>query len=309
MEIVQDTTEFWIDGKCAVAIGKFDGIHRGHEKLLAHILEQKKRGMKAVVFTFYPSASAFFGQSGEGELTTREEKRKLFAALGIDILIEFPLHAETAAILPEIFVREILVRQIKTAYLAAGADVSFGYQGKGDRTMLEAMSKPLGYQVEIIDKLFYQEREISATLVREAVEAGNMELAGKLLGRPYSFDGVVEQGNHLGRRLGMPTLNLYPKPEKLLPPMGVYFSRVSLENASYAGITNIGCKPTVKRNGQVSVETYLYDFDRELYGQEITISLLQFQRREMEFPNLDALKAQMERDIEQGREFHGTGNT
>lgn len=305
MRIIQDTTDFHIDGKSAAAIGKFDGIHRGHRKLLSRILEQKERGMQAVVFTFYPSAAVFFGQSGECELTTRKEKRKLFEAMGVDILVEFPLSPDTAAILPETFVREILVSQMHTVYLAAGADVSFGYRGKGDRKLLEALSQPLGYQIEIIDKVFYQDREISATFVREAVEAGNMELAEKLLGRPYSFEGVVEQGNHLGRKLGMPTVNLYPESGKLLPPKGVYYSKVHLEGSVYPGITNIGCKPTVNAGDLVSVETYLYHFNRELYGSEIVTELLQFKRPEMKFASVASLKTQMEQDILQGKYYHG----
>lgn len=131
MQIIQDTTEFQIRQKTAVAIGKFDGIHRGHEKLLSCILEQKKKGMAAVVFTFFPSASVFFGQGQDGELTTREEKRAFFEKLGIDILVEYPLNRQTAAIEPEEFLRKILCKQMNLAYVAAGQDLSFGYQGKG----------------------------------------------------------------------------------------------------------------------------------------------------------------------------------
>ena len=304
MEIIQDTTEFYIEQKTAVAIGKFDGIHKGHIQLLSHILGQKERGMLAVVFTFYPSASVFFGQGPKAELTTRYEKRKLFEALGIDILIEFPLNVETAATDPKEFVEKILVRQMHAGYIAAGEDLSFGYKGMGNKELLIKMAEASGYKVQIIDKVYHENREISSTFVREAVEKGDMVLACELLGRYYSFEGKVEAGNRLGRRLGMPTLNLYPVTEKLLPPKGVYYSRVLYENCIYPGITNIGYKPTVNATSEISVETYLYDFDRDMYGKQIVTELLQFKRPEQKFENVQELKRQMERDIAEGRQFH-----
>ena len=304
MEIIQDTTEFYIEQKTAVAIGKFDGIHKGHIQLLSHILRQKERGMLAVVFTFYPSASVFFGQGPKAELTTRYEKRKLFEALGIDILIEFPLNEETAATDPKEFVEKILVRQMHAGYIAAGEDLSFGYKGMGNKELLIKMAESSGYKVQIIDKVYHEDREISSTFVREAVEKGDMVLACELLGRYYSFEGKVEEGKRLGRRLGMPTLNLYPVTEKLLPPKGVYYSRVLYENCTYPGITNIGYKPTVNATSEISVETYLYDFDRDMYGKQIVTELLQFKRPERKFENVQELKRQMERDIAEGRQFH-----
>lgn len=304
MRIIQDTTEFHIDGRSAVALGKFDGIHRGHQALLSHILEQKKNGILAVVFTFHPSAAAFFGRGECGELTTRMEKRQYFEELGIDVLVEFPLNTETAAITAEDFVTDILKKRMNAAYIAAGEDVSFGYKGLGRRELLTHMSEEMDFQVEIIDKVYYAEREISSTYVREEVEKGNMETVEALLGRNYSIRGCVEQGNRLGRRLGMPTLNLYPEEEKLLPPKGVYYSKVLYQGCVYPGITNIGKKPTVNDTEKISVETYLYDFDKDMYGREIITELLCFKRPEQKFSDVRMLKEQMEKDIEEGRNYH-----
>lgn len=304
MRIIQDTTEFHIDGKSAVALGKFDGIHRGHRALLSRILEQKKNGLLAVIFTFHPSAAAFFGKSESGELTTRMEKRQYFEELGIDVLVEFPLNAETASITAEKFITDILKKRMNAAYIAAGEDVSFGYGGLGRRTLLERMAGEMGYQVEIIDKVYHDGREISSTYVREEVEKGDMETVEVLLGRNYSIRGCVEQGNRLGRRLGMPTLNLYPEEEKLLPPKGVYYSRVLYQGCVYPGITNVGKKPTVNDTEKISVETYLYDFDKDMYGREIITELLCFKRPEQKFQDVRMLKEQMEKDIEEGRNYH-----
>ncbi|MBQ8597202.1 MAG: bifunctional riboflavin kinase/FMN adenylyltransferase, partial [Lachnospiraceae bacterium] len=153
MRIIQDTTEFHIEERSAVALGKFDGIHKGHAALLSHILEQKKNGLSAVVFTFHPSAAVYFGKGETGELTTRTEKRRFFEDLGIDVLVEFPLNEVTAAIKAEDFVRRILKDNMNAAYIAAGQDVSFGYKGLGRRELLEQMAEEADYRVEIIDKV------------------------------------------------------------------------------------------------------------------------------------------------------------
>ena len=144
MQIIQGTTAFEIEGKSAVAIGKFDGIHEGHRLLLSHILKERENGRRSVVFTFDPPASVFFGKSGEGQLTTRREKRQIFAELGIDVLVEFPLTAETAAISPEKFIEEILCGQLHAAYVAAGTDLSFGYRGQGNQELLQKMADTFG---------------------------------------------------------------------------------------------------------------------------------------------------------------------
>ena len=152
MEIIENTTEFHLEKPSAVALGKFDGIHLGHRSLLDKVLEQKKRGMQTVVFTFDTSAASFFGGETK-ELSTREEKRAAFLQLGIDVLIEFPLNRETAATDPADFVSRYLAAQMRTAYLCAGPDISFGRKGAGDYALLAACAGTYGYQVELIDKV------------------------------------------------------------------------------------------------------------------------------------------------------------
>lgn len=304
MRIIHGTTEFQIEGKSAVAIGKFDGIHLGHQRLLQCILEQKKQGLKAVVFTFDPPPAVLFGMAQDKELMTREEKRAAFERMGIDVLIEFPMTHETAAILPEKFIEQLLARQIHAAYIVAGTDVSFGAKGAGNAVLLQVMASKCDYQIEIIDKVCHNGRVVSSTYVRDEVIAGHMEDAGRLLGEPYSIWGNVMHGNRFGRTMGMPTVNLMPASNKLLPPNGVYYSKVYLEGRSYAGITNIGYKPTVSCEKQMGVETYIYDFDKEIYGAQIGVALLGFKRSERRFGNTDELKAQMAKDIEEGMLYH-----
>ncbi len=305
MQIISGCTDFKLAEKSAVAIGKFDGIHIGHKVLLLHLMEQKKKGLKAVVFTFDPPANRFFGKGEEKELTPISEKRAYFEMLGMDILVEFPLNKDTASTPADVFIQEILVKQMNTSYIAAGTDLSFGAGGKGNSGLLCEMSKQLGYEVEIISKILYEDREISSSYVREAVERGDMKTAVLLLGRMYSIIGTVEGGKRLGRKLGMPTLNIYPEKDKLLPPCGVYYSLVNCRGKEYKAITNIGRRPTVNDNDAVSVETYLYDYEGDLYGEEVIVEFAEFKRAEKKFESVEALKAQMEKDVAEGRAYHG----
>ena len=153
MQIISGTVDFELQGASAVAIGKFDGMHRGHKALLEEILQAKKEGLLAVVFTFDPSPAAFFSGKSVKGLTTKEEKRRLFRQLGIDVLVEFPLNGETAGMLPEDFIREILCHRMKAAFIAAGTDISFGDKGRGDYRLLESLSEEGGYRVKNIEKV------------------------------------------------------------------------------------------------------------------------------------------------------------
>ncbi len=304
MQVIQKTAEFEIEGQNAAAIGKFDGIHLGHQKLLRCILEQKCFGRKAVVFTFDPPPAALFGSGQYRELMTREEKRAAFEGMGVDVLVEFPLTFGTAAISPEDFITETLVKRMHAVYVAAGGDVTFGDKGAGNAALLHAMAGKCGYEVHIIDKVCYNGKAVSSTEVRQAVESGKMEDAACLLGAPYEVDGVVVYGRQFGRTIGMPTVNLIPPAEKLLPPNGVYYSRVILDGKVMDGITNIGYKPTVTDEGHMGVETYIYGLDREVYGARIRVLLLGFKRPEKKFSGKEELKGQMERDIAEGRQYH-----
>lgn len=304
MQIIQETTEFVLPKKSAVAIGKFDGIHLGHQKLLEKITDQKKNGLLATVFTFSPAPEAFFTGKEVRGLMSIDEKRTAFAKAGIDVLVEFPLNRETAATKPERFVEEYLAGKLKAAFIAAGTDLSFGRKGAGNAALLERMAGEFAYTVEIIDKVSVEGEEVSSTLVREALGRGDMEKATKLLGTPYRISGVVSHGKKFGRTIGMPTVNLLPSEEKLLPPNGVYYSAVWLDQKRYPAISDIGCKPTVSDEQVIGVETYLYDFAADVYGREITVELLAFKRPEMKFTDAASLKAQMHEDVKEGESFH-----
>lgn len=301
MEIIAGTTDFYLEKDTAVAIGKFDGVHLGHRRLLEEIIAKKKDGLAACVFTFDPAPAVLFGLSDGKELTTREEKRRLFERLGIDILIEFPLTKETAATEPERFVSEILAKQMNTRFVAAGEDLSFGKNGAGNALLLEKMAPQLGFCVKTIEKIEVDGIEVSSTYIRKLVEEGRMEEAESMLGMPYTLVGTVEHGNHIGHTLGFPTVNLLPSAGKLLPPNGVYYAAVRYYGRVYKAISNLGTKPTVSEEKVMGVESYLYDFDQDIYGQEIEVALKSFRRPERKFSSLEELKTQLDQDIADGR--------
>ena len=325
MELICNTTEFQIKEPTAVAVGKFDGLHLGHMALLKEILRQKERGMKTAVFTFDPSPGAYFFSlsiqvSGVyRELMTREEKRRMFEKLGVDYLVEYPFGRETAAVTPEDYVNQFLLGKMNARLIAAGEDVSFGKNGAGDATLLqeqvrlfnEGRGEAERADVKILPKICRNGEEISSTLVRSVLSEGRMEETTQLLGRPFFISGIVSEGNRLGRSLGMPTANLYPEVQKLLPPNGVYFSKCMIldeegrdEGRIFGGITNIGCKPTIaEKERRISVETTLFDFDEDIYGRQICVELLHHHRIERQFADLEALKAQMKQDAEACRQF------
>lgn len=302
MEIITNTVDFYLKKETAAAIGKFDGIHVGHRRLLDEILACKKNGLASCVFTFDPAPAVLFGLSDGRELTTREEKRLLFERMGVDILVEFPLTAQTAAMPPEKFVYEVLAKQMNVRFLAAGSDLSFGAKGAGNAELLKKLGAELGFGVKTIEKVCIEGREVSSTYVRSQVEAGNMEAAEKLLGMPYFLTGQVVRGKQIGRTLGFPTLNILPAKNKLLPPNGVYYSQVRCRNRVYRAISNVGCKPTVTDEQVMGVESYLYDFDEEAYGEQIEVYLQKFRRPEQKFDSIEDLQCQLEKDIAAGRE-------
>lgn len=301
MDYVTGTTQFHIEGSSAVSLGKFDGLHRGHQMLIRHVLDQKKKGLSSVIFTFEKNPTRLLsGLSGQNIMTNRERKEMLEKA-GIDHLLECPFLPEIAHMEPEVFVEKVLVGQLHAAFVAVGKDFRFGYQRKGDYQLLQQMGEKLGFQAEVIEKEKSHGRDISSTYVREALHEGNIPLANELLGYRYFVSGEVLHGREIGRTLGLPTTNLLPPPDKLLPPNGVYLTRTFLEEEKYYGITNIGYKPTVGGETHKGVETFLFDFEGDLYGKHLTVEFLEFERPEQKFKSLEELKARILSDVYWGK--------
>ena len=304
MEYIKGRLDFHVAEPTVLSIGKFDGLHRGHELLMDYVFQKKKEGMKAVIFTFDVPPKKSLEQDAARVLTTNEEKMHLFEQIGIDYLIECPFTEEIMHMLAEEFLKKI-VEQLSIRCIVAGTDCSFGYQRRGDYRMLQKYAPEYHYEAQIVDKMQYEGRDISSTFIREEIAAGNMEKAELLLGYAYFVQGTVVHGNQIGRTIGIPTINLLPLQEKLLPPFGVYAARVEIDGKRYNGITNIGCKPTIAGDNPVGVETNLFDFQGDLYGKHAKVSLLKWVREEQKFQNVSELKVQMEKDIAFCRSFLG----
>lgn len=309
MEYIRHSMTFEIQEPTVLSLGKFDGLHRGHELLLEYMAKKKQEHpeLKAVVFTFDIPPREQVQNISAQVLTTRFEKEQLFQNMGIDYVIECPFTREIMCMEPEEFIRRI-ASDLHVKYMVVGTDFRFGYKRRGDYRMLMEYADQYGYCVEVLDKIQENGRDISSTFVREEIASGNIEKANELLGYAFFVEGRVLHGRKIGKAvLGIPTINLIPPPDKLLPPFGVYVTETVWKGQHYPGITNVGCKPTIQGDNPVGVETHLFDFTEDLYGEEVQIRFLKHVRKEQKFETLDALMAQMELDIQYGRLYFNTG--
>lgn len=296
MKYIKNTTDFYIKEPTAISLGKFDGIHRGHELLLEELMKQKKRGLATVVFTFDIPPKKALSELEQKVLTTNEEKMHIFDSFGIDYLIECPFTPEVMNMEAESFI-EMLAERLSVKCIVAGEDFCFGHNRRGNYKMLQEYAKKLSYEAVIFPKMKEEEREISSTYIREEIENGNIELANKLLGYPYFVSGEVKHGNKIGRTIGFPTINLIPAKQKLLPAYGVYITKVMVNGIVYHGITNVGKKPTIEGNNPVGIETHIFDFNEDVYEQNVVVTFIKRIREEQKFDSLDALLEQMRKDV------------
>ncbi|MDD7023919.1 MAG: bifunctional riboflavin kinase/FAD synthetase [Oscillospiraceae bacterium] len=304
MEYIKGTTDFSIEEPSVVTIGKFDGLHVGHQKLLDRVIDKKKDGVKAVVFTFDVPPSVKLTGKGLDTLVTNEERCRMLSEKGIDYLVECPFVPEVLSMEPERFVEDVLVGRLKAKYIVVGTDCGFGHNRRGNYQLLQTLADKYGYQVEVVEKVQYEGRDISSTYVREEIAKGNMELANFLLGYTYAITGQVSHGNHIGAaKLDMPTANILPPKHKLLPPNGVYATKTRIDGKWYPGISNIGTKPTVSDQNRKGIETFIFDFEGDLYGKEVTVELYTYERPEMKFSGLEELKERMHLDMEFGKKY------
>ena len=299
MQIYNSLSEYRGSALSSVTIGKFDGLHQGHRELIKRTVDGGKElrardpGAVSIVLVMH---------QGCRMLLTDAERRQMLADLGVDILIEqrpTPLFRSTPA---EAFIRDGLCGQLHAAIVSVGRDFRFGFKRSGNREMLVKAGESCGYRTELVPPVMKDGQRISSTRVREAIAASRMEQAAELLGYPYFFSGSVMHGKELGRKLGFPTANILPDDSKLLPPFGVYYSLTHLEDVTVAGMTNVGMNPTVQ-DGDVRIETHLFDFDGDIYGQDAKVELLHFARPERTFDGVESLKNQLFRDREAGKEF------
>ena len=293
MEYLKIDGEFPKLTNCAVTMGKFDGIHRGHRKLVEKIKERKAFGEQAVLFAIDASSNM---------ILTSEERASLLEKMGIDVLVECRLNDRIRHMKAENFIKEILMGDLGASYVVVGEDNRFGFERKGNPQLLKEFGEHYGFEVEVLSKEMDGRRKISSTFIREELKKGNMEKITSLMGADYFVEGKVVHGRGMGHKVLLPTTNLVPPKSKILPPHGVYVTSSSFQGRIYHGITNIGYKPTVGESF-VGVETYLFDCKEDLYGQECRVDFKKFLRPERKFPSLEALKDRLLADAEDGKEY------
>ncbi len=304
MEIIEGKkTQVLPAAETVVTVGKFDGLHLGHQKIFRTLLEEKKKtGRPAVVFTFSSSPYEKLGNGRQKRIISETQKRRRLEDMGIDYLVECPFSDKIMKMSPQEFVDEFMLRRMHAKAVCVGNDFRFGYHRAGDPDFLRAYGEEKDFTVQVLDKEYYNDEAISSTRIRECLLKGRIEEANTMLGYRYSFIGEVMHGRKVGRTMNMPTINQFPEEDVILPPFGVYASQVTLpDNSKWAGVTNIGIRPTFREDNDrkvITAETHLIGFEGDLYGQVAVVELLKMIRPEIRFSSVDELVVQMQKDKE-----------
>jgi len=300
LKIFHSITDFKSNKKTIVTLGTFDGVHIGHQKILEKVTQKKEaKDYESLVLTFFPHPRMVLeGQSDVKLLNTLSEKIELLKKNGLDNLVIHPFDEKFSQLTAHDFVKTVLVDQFHIQKIIIGHDHRFGKNRTANIDDLIAYGKQYDFEVEQISVQEIEAVSVSSTKIRKALDAGNMELANRFLGYDYFLTGIVQKGKQVGRTIGFPTANLKIEENyKLIPRNGVYIVKSILDQETIYGIMNIGFNPTVE--GQdLSIEIHFLDYNADLYGQEISVSLLQFIRSEQKFQSILLLKAQLESDKE-----------
>lgn len=277
--------------KVAITIGKFDGFHKGHMLLINRLAELKKKGYHTIVCLI---------DAGRPRILSLDQQKEAALSSGIDKVRIMKFTPQFSSLSPEEFVRTYLLDELHASYVVIGNDFSFGCNRSGNVSTLKELGSKYGFAVESFNKLVIDGNIVSSSLIRELLSDGNIKAAEKYLGRKICFTNEVVHGRHLGTGIGFPTLNIYPEERHMLPRYGVYKTDVLIDGVRYTGFTNIGVKPTVNGD-KAGIETFVLDFNKDIYGSTVSIVLNDFIRPEMKFSNLDELKLQIRKDIEKIR--------
>lgn len=284
-----------------LTIGNFDGVHLGHKKILDRVvLLARKNSVPAVVYTFKPHpVSVLNPQRAPKLITSFDHKMKILEGLGIDMVVIAEFDRKYAKKSAEEFLKDEITKKIGPSKILIGQNFCFGRDREGTVDTLLRMGKKLGFEVEAISPVVLDGIPVSSTNIRRYIERGDMETAAKLLGRRFSISGKVISGHHRGKELGFPTANMHP-PQGIYPPHGVYAVLAELEGREYPAVTNIGTNPTFE-DGATTLETYILDFQGDLYNKELTLRFIRRLRDEKKFSSSADLVDQIEKDVRETR--------
>ena len=303
MKIYTQIEDIPILKNACITIGSFDGVHKGHLKVIQQLLEESKKNEgTSIVITFYPHPKSVLSQNNQSitPLNTLEEKTYLLEKSGIDVLVIITFTKEFSEMNAEQYISDFLVKYFQPKSIVIGYDHKFGKNRTGNFDLLKKYSILYNFKLHEISEHLLNEIKVSSTIIREKIATGQIEIANELLGYTFNFSGKVIKGNQLGRTIGFPTANIQVNDtEKIIPGNGVYAVLINKSNDSktYKGMMNIGLRPTIDGK-KLGVEVHIFDFSENIYDQEIQISVFNKIREEIKFNNLDELKIQLHRDME-----------
>lgn len=297
------TNKFRSADPCVVALGCFDGVHLGHKAVISEAVRiSGEISAKSAVWTFDAPPRNFFSPSASPIITDRDEKRRLMRELGIDLFVSVPFDLEVSALSARDFFVDILIGKLNAVHIVCGFNYSFGKNGEGNVALLRELCRENGVGLSCIAPIDIDDVPVSSSVIRSAVEQGDMDTVKKYLGRPYAINTLVINGQKLGRRLGFPTINQVFKDGILVPRNGVYITRVSISSKKYFGVTNVGVRPTVGGN-VLCAETHILNFSGDLYGQKLRVEFLRFMRPETKFSSVEELSQRVHLDIAEAKKI------
>lgn len=293
-------------GALSMALGFFDGVHKGHQRVIGEAIEQaKEKGIKSAVMTFDPHPSLVLGGRKEEVfyITPLQQKLDIIKAIGVDVCFIVRFTSEFARLSPEQFIQHFIT-ELNVVHVTAGFDFSFGCFGKGNMQTMEECSKGL-YSVTTIPKQEDGQEKISSTRIRSLLKEGDVEQVCRLLGRPFQIVGTVVNGDKRGRTIGFPTANVEPELGTFVPGRGVYAVRIRVQETLYDGVCNVGYKPTFNNPDvkKLSIEVNIFDFNKDIYGEQVMVEWHQRIRDEKKFSGIDELVAQIHQDKETAVRF------
>ena len=311
MKIISSLDELNISDKTAVALGNFDGIHIGHQKIMENALEAAAReGLRPLCFTFSNHPFNFIlGREADDPaaiklICSEEEKTSMIEEMGFDILVNIPFDEHIMKMRAHDFFADMLQDRMNAGHISVGFNYSYGARAEGDPELLKSECSAAGMGIDVHDAVMMDGNVVSSTLIRSRISEGDMEAVAGYLGRPFAVSGYVKHGRKLGSANGIPTANIAMPADRMAPPNGVYFSRVLIDGRGYESVSNIGCRPTVSDGETRSIETNVFGWDGSLYGSRIVVYFDHFSRKEVRFASKDELFEQIRRDCENAAEYH-----
>ncbi len=302
MEVIHLNLTQEVEKSLSVALGYFDGLHLGHQAVIKEAVDYANaHQMRSAVMTFSPSPNIFLKKLESNRLLTPyQEKVKLLNDLGVDALIILPFNEELANMSADEFIKRYLIKQ-GVSHVSTGFDFRFGKMGEGEVELLGTYSNQ--FSLNVTPKYELEHEKIGATEIKRYLAEGNIHKVTQMLGRPYRLHGSIVTGQQRGREIGFPTANLQLSGEYVIPKKGVYAVEVEVEGKRYIGMCNIGHNPTFNFNDQVSIETYILDFNEDIYGKELTLYFFDYLREEKRFASIEELMQQLNDDREYVRSY------